>query len=66
MNPPAPLAPPFGCRALEGGLLYLFFLLALAAFLTICFLAVNWFLDSLSGGNSGSQKNKTFSKGASR
>ena len=61
-----PLVPPFGCRVLEDGLLYVFFLLALAGFLTACFLALNWFLHSLSGGNSSSQKQKPYSKGASR
>jgi hypothetical protein len=61
-----PLAPPFGCRVLEDGLLYVFFLLALAGFLTACFLAANWFLRSLSDNDSNSQKQKPYSKGASR
>jgi len=61
-----PLVPPFGCRVLEDGLLYVFFLLVLAGFLTISFLAVNWFVHSLSDNDSSSQKQKPYSKGASR
>jgi len=61
-----PLLPPFWCCGLDDGLLDVFLLLALAAFVTICFLAVPWFLHSLSGGDSSSAKKKTLSKGASR
>ena len=66
LNMIPPLVPPFGCRVLEDGLLYVFFLLALAGFLTACFLAANWFLHSLSDNDSNSQKQKPYSKGASR
>lgn len=66
MNMIPPLVPPFGCRVLEDGLLYLFFLLALAAFATACFFAASRFLHSLSDNDSSSQKQKRFSKGASR
>jgi hypothetical protein len=60
------LVPPFGCRVLEDGLLYLLFLLALAGFAAACFFAVNCFLHSLPDHDSSSQKHKPFSKGASR
>ena len=66
MNLIPPLLPPFGYRTAEDGLLCLLFLLGFAAFLIVCFLAVRWFLPSLSGGDSSSPKKKTLSKGASR
>jgi hypothetical protein len=62
----APVADSLGCRALKDGLLCVFFLLALAAFMTACLFAVNWFLRSLADRGLGSRKQTTLSKGANR
>jgi hypothetical protein len=54
-----------GCRALKDGLLYLFFLLALAGVMTAVLSVKNWFVRSYVA-SMDSQKQTTFSKGANR
>jgi lipid-A-disaccharide synthase-like uncharacterized protein len=62
----APVAQSLGCRALEDGLLYIFFLVTLAGFMTACLFGMTWVLHFFADRDSGSQKQTTFSKGANR
>jgi hypothetical protein len=62
----APVADSLGCRALKDGLLGVFFLLALAGFMTACLFAVNWFLRFFADRRLDSRKQTTSSKGANR
>jgi hypothetical protein len=60
----SPVAQSLGCRVLEDGLRYVFFLLALGGLMTSCIFAVRWFLHCFRDGGSHSRKQTTFSKGA--
>jgi hypothetical protein len=60
------VAQSLGSRALKDGLLYLFFLLALAGVMTAVLLVKNWFVRSYVASSMDSQKQTTFSKGANR
>lgn len=55
-----------GCRALQDGLLYAFFLVALAGVMTTVLFVKNWFVRSCADDSMDSQKQTTFSKGANR
>ena len=61
-----PVADSLGCRVLKDGLLFFFFLLALAGFMTACLFALNWFLRTFANRSLGSREQTTFSKGANR
>jgi hypothetical protein len=60
----SPVAQSLGCRVLEDGLRYVFFLLALGGLMTSCIFAVRWFLHCFRDAVRIPESKTTFSKGA--